>query len=315
MKILTVKICLSSSGGEIAAEYEVFRQALDRCFNYETKKMKGIILAGGTATRLFPLTATTSKQLLPVYDRQMIFYPLNVLIKAGIGEILIIVAPDNSGQFLNLLGSIFQKHDIKVEFMVQKIPKGLADAFIIGEDFIDDDDVMLILGDNIFEDDLYEKIGSFKKGGMIFVKKVPDPKRYGVVEFDKNLRAISIEEKPKKPKSNYCVTGAYVYDSRVVEIAKNLKSSDRGEIEITDINNEYLKTGNLAVKKLKGAWLDAGTFDSLLEAGNIVKDRKMYKKFDPIIGNAIKELNAELKNIAKNALFRGQNKNTYTINI
>ncbi len=276
--------------------------------------MKGIILAGGTATRLFPLTATTSKQLLPVYDRQMIFYPFNVLIKAGIREVLIIVAPDNSGQFLNLLGSIFQKHDVKVEFMVQKIPKGLADAFIIGEDFIDDDDVALVLGDNIFEDDLYEKIGSFKKGGMVFVKEVPDPERYGVVEFDKNLRAISIEEKPQKPKSNYCVTGAYVYDSRVVEIAKSLKSSDRGEIEITDINNEYLKTGDLAVEKLRGVWLDAGTFDSLLEAGNIVKDRKMHKKFDPIIDSAIKEFNAELKNIAKSVLFRRQNKNIQTIN-
>ena len=268
------------------------------------KKMKGIILAGGTATRLFPLTATTSKQLLPIYDRQMIFYPLNILIKAGIREILIIVAPEHSGQFLNLLGSIFEKHNIHLEFKVQKIPKGLADAFIVGKDFIDNDNVAMILGDNIFEDSarLARDIKSFKKGGMIFAKEVPDPERFGIVEFDKNGNAISIEEKPEKPKSHYCVTGIYVYDHNVAKIAEKLSPSERGEIEVTDINKKYLKMKKLAVNKIKGAWLDAGTFDSLLEAGNIVKEKKIYRDFDPIINKAIKEFNKELKVLAKKRL-------------
>jgi len=268
------------------------------------KKIKGIILAGGTATRLFPLTATTSKQLLPIYDRQMIFYPLNILIKAGIREILIIVAPEHSGQFLNLLGSIFEKHNIHLEFKVQKIPKGLADAFIIGKDFIDNDNVAMILGDNIFEDSarLARDIKSFKKGGMIFAKEVPDPERFGIVEFDKNGKAISIEEKPEKPKSHYCVTGIYVYDHNVAKIAEKLSPSGRGEIEVTDINKKYLKMKKLAVNKIKGAWLDAGTFDSLLEAGNIVKEKKIYRDFDPIINKAIKEFNKELKALAKKRL-------------
>lgn len=268
------------------------------------KKMKGIILAGGTATRLFPLTATTSKQLLPIYDRQMIFYPLNILIKAGIREILIIVAPEHSGQFLNLLGSIFEKHNIHLEFKVQKIPKGLADAFIVGKDFIDNDNVAMILGDNIFEDSarLARDIKSFKKGGMIFAKEVPDPERFGIVEFDKNGKAISIEEKPEKPKSHYCVTGIYVYDHNVAKIAEKLSPSGRGEIEVTDINKKYLKMKKLAVNKIKGAWLDAGTFDSLLEAGNIVKEKKIYRDFDPIINKAIKEFNKELKALAKKRL-------------
>ena len=268
----------------------------------DSKNMKGIILAGGTATRLFPLTATTSKQLLPVYDRQMIFYPLNVLIKAGIKEILIIVAPDHSGQFLNLLGSIFQKQNVKIEFMVQKIPRGLADAFVLGEGFIDGDDVTMILGDNIFEDNLHDKISGFQKGGMVFAKEVPDPERYGVVEFDEKMKAVSIEEKPQKPKSNWCVTGLYTYDARVVEIAKNLTPSERGEIEITSVNNEYLKMGELNVEMLKGEWMDAGTFDALLQAGQIVKDRKIHENFDPLINEAIVQFNQELKGIAKNVL-------------
>lgn len=264
--------------------------------------MKGIILAGGTATRLFPLTATTSKQLLPVYDRQMIFYPLNVLVKAGIKEILIIVAPEHSGQFLNLLGSIFEKHDIHLEFKVQKVPRGLAEAFILGEGFMDDDDVTLILGDNIFEDDLAKDIKNFKKGGMVFAKEVVDPERYGVVEFDKKGKAISIEEKPEKPKSNFCVTGVYTYDSRVIDIAKKVKPSDRGEIEITDVNRRFLKMGELKVGRLKGEWLDAGTYDSLLDAGNIVREKEIYKNFDPVINQAIKEFNEEFKVIMKKRL-------------
>ena len=264
--------------------------------------MKGIILSGGTATRLFPLTATTSKQLLPVYDRQMIFYPLNMLVKAGIKNILMIVAPEHSGQYLNLLGSTLKKFGINIYFEVQRVPRGLADAFILGEDFIGKGSVTMILGDNIFEDDLSKSIRNFKSGGMIFAKKVKDPERFGIVEFDEQGMAISIEEKPKKPKSNFCVTGAYVYDNRVVEIAKSIQPSPRGEIEITDVNNAYLKLNDLEVKKIEGEWLDAGTFDSLLEAGNIVKEKELYKNFDPIIDEAIAEFNEELKSIAKKRL-------------
>jgi len=265
-------------------------------------KMKGIVLAGGTATRLFPLTATTSKQLLPVYDRQMVFYPLNVLIKAGIRDILVIVSPDNSGQFLNLLGSIFKNHGVHLYFEVQKLPRGLADAFILGESFIDEDNVTMILGDNIFEDDLSAFIKSFKKGGMVFAKEVPDPERFGIVEFDASGKAISIEEKPEKPKSNFCVTGAYIFDNRVVEIAKKMKPSKRGEIEITDVNRKYLESGELHVNIIKGEWLDAGTFDSLLDAGNVVRDKGIFKNFDPLIDKAIQEFNEELKAIAKKRL-------------
>jgi len=264
--------------------------------------MKGIILAGGTATRLFPLTATTSKQLLPVYNRQMIFYPLNTLIKAGIKEILIIVAPEHSGQFLNLLGSIFKNHGISIFFEVQKTPRGLADAFIVGENFIDNDDVAMILGDNIFEDDLSGSIKNFKSGGQVFAKQVSDPERFGVVKFDESGKAIEVKEKPKKFVSDWALTGLYVYDHCVVDIAKNLAPSDRGEIEITDVNGKYLEMEELTVQKLEGEWLDAGTFDSLLEAGNIVKEKGIYKKFDPLIDEAISEFNEELKNIAKKKL-------------
>jgi glucose-1-phosphate thymidylyltransferase len=264
--------------------------------------MKGIILAGGTATRLFPLTATTSKQLLPVYDKQMIFYPLNTLIKAGIKEILIIVAPEHSGQFLNLLGSIFKNHGISIFFEVQKTPRGLADAFIVGENFIDNNNVAMILGDNIFEDDLSDSIKKFAKGGLVFAKKVSDPERFGVVKFDETGKAIEIVEKPKEFLSDQAVTGLYIYDNRVVEIAKNLAPSDRGEIEITDINKKYLEMGELMVERIEGEWLDAGTFDSLLEAGNIVKEKEIYKKFDPLIDQAIKEFNEECKCIAKKKL-------------
>lgn len=264
--------------------------------------MKGIILSGGTATRLFPLTATTSKQLLPVYDRQMIFYPLNTLIKAGIKDILVIVAPDHSGQYLNLLGSIFKNHGIHLYFEVQKLPKGLADAFIMGESFIDEDNVAMVLGDNIFEDDLSESIKNFKSGGRVFAKKVADPERFGVVKFDDNNKALQIIEKPKEWISDYAVTGLYVYDNRVVDIAKNIMPSDRGEIEITSINNHYLELGELDVKIIEGDWLDAGTFDSLLEASSIVKEKKLYKNFDPLIDKAIVEFNEELKAIAKKKL-------------
>lgn len=235
----------------------------------EPKTMKGIVLAGGRATRLRPLTYVTSKQLLPVYDKPMIYYPLNTLIKAGIREIMIIVAPESAGQFLNLLSSDenFDKLGVKFEFKVQKEPKGLPDAFILGENFIGDDNVTLILGDNIFEDDLSEAISSFQSGGRIFAKQVTDPQRFGVVEFDQNKKVISIEEKPQNPKSNFAAVGLYVYDKRVVEVAKNLKPSARNEIEIVDVHNWFLKNNELDVREITGAYYDAGTFDSLIEAG------------------------------------------------
>ncbi len=264
--------------------------------------MKGIILAGGTATRLFPLTATTSKQLLPVYDRQMIFYPLNTLIKAGIRDILIIVAPEHSGQFLNLLGTIFEKRGVRIEFRVQKVPRGLADAFIIAEDFMDDESVAMILGDNIFEDDFSEAIKSFESGGHIFAVKVPDPERYGVVKFDDNGSVLQIEEKPKEWISDYAIPGLYLYDNRCCQAAKQAIPSERGEVEITVLHNFYLRKKELKVSTFEGAWLDAGTFDSLLEAGNIVKERGISKKFDPIINESIEEFNEEIKAIAKRRL-------------
>jgi glucose-1-phosphate thymidylyltransferase len=234
--------------------------------------MKGIILAGGRATRLRPLTTITSKQLLPVYDKPMIYYPIETLIKAGIKDILIIIAPDYSGHFLNLLGD-GKEFGAHFSYAVQREPKGLADAFIIGEDFIDNDNVTMILGDNIFEQNFSKEIKNFKKGAMIFAKQVPDPERSGVVEFDKDFNVISIEEKPKKPKSNYVAVGLYVYDSRVCRYAKSLKPSARGEIEIVDLHNRYLKQSELKVKVFDTMWEDAGTFDSLLRVSNIMAEK------------------------------------------
>ena len=238
--------------------------------------MRGIILSGGSATRLRPCTKVTSKQLLPVYNRPMIYYPLNTLIKAGIKEILIIVAPERAGDYLNLLGS-GKEFGVKFTYEIQDEPKGLAEAFIIGENFIDEDNVTMILGDNIFEDDFSQDIKNFKSGGKVFAKEVSDPERFGIVEFNKNNKAISIEEKPKNPKSNYCVTGLYIYDNRVIEAAKNLKPSERGELEITDLNNWYLEKGELEVAMVNGQWIDAGTFDSLLRAQNFVKEKMQDK--------------------------------------
>jgi glucose-1-phosphate thymidylyltransferase len=234
--------------------------------------MKGIVLAGGRATRLRPLTAITSKQLLPVYNKPMIFYPIETLIKAGIKDILIIIAPDYSGHFLNLLGD-GKEFGAHFSYAVQKEPKGLADAFIIGADFIGNDNVTMILGDNIFDQDFSSEIKNFKSGGMVFAKQVSDPQRFGVVEFDQNMKAISIEEKPTAPKSNYAVVGLYTYDNQVVDIAKNLKPSDRGEIEITDINRTYLEKNQLQVNIFDTLWEDAGTFDSLLHVSNIMAQK------------------------------------------
>lgn len=234
--------------------------------------MRGIILSGGSGTRLRPLTKITSKQLLPVYHRPMIYYPLNTLIKAGVKEILIIVAPESAGDYLNLLGS-GKEFGVKFTYEIQDKPEGLAQAFIIGENFIDNEDVVMILGDNIFEDDFSEEIKSFKGGAKIFAKKVSDPERFGVVKFDENLKALKIVEKPKEYLSDFAVTGLYVYDKRVVEIAKTMKQSERGELEITAVNNIYLEKGELEVAMVNGEWLDAGTFDSLLKAQNFAKEK------------------------------------------
>lgn len=238
--------------------------------------MRGIILSGGSATRLMPCTKVTSKQLLPIYNRPMIYYPLNTLIKAGIKEILIIVAPERAGDYLNLLGS-GKEFGVKFTYEIQDKPRGLAEAFIIGENFIDDDNVTMILGDNIFEDDFSEDIKNFKSGGKVFAKKVPDPERFGVVRFDGDMKAVKIEEKPKEWLSDYAITGLYIYDSRVVEAAKQVKPSERGELEITELHNWYLKKGELEVAMVNGEWIDAGTFDSLLRAQNFAKEKMQDK--------------------------------------
>lgn len=234
--------------------------------------MKGIILAGGKATRLRPLTKITSKQLLPVYNKPMIYYPIETLARAGITDILIIVAPEYAGHFLNLLGS-GKEMGLNFEYEVQEAPKGLADAFIVGENFIGKDSVAMILGDNIFEHDFTESVQSFKTGARIFAKKVPDPERSGVVEFDENYKVLSIVEKPEHPRSDYAIVGFYIYDNKVIEYAKDLKPSARGEIEIVDLHNKYLKTGELDVNIIEGMWEDAGTFDSLLRVNNLVAEK------------------------------------------
>ncbi len=234
--------------------------------------MKGIILSGGHGTRLLPLTKVTSKQLLPVYDKPMIMYPLQTLLDAGVKDILTIVAPDHHGDYLKLLGS-GKEFGARFAYEVQDKPEGLAQAFIIGENFIDQDNVCMILGDNIFEDDVSETIRKFKSGGQVFAKEVPDPERFGVVKFDDNMNAVRIEEKPQTHLSNYALTGLYVYDARVVEAAKQTKPSARGELEITDLHNWYLKKRELKVEILKGEWIDAGTFESLYKATKLVRKR------------------------------------------
>ena len=246
--------------------------------------MKGIILAGGSGTRLYPITKAISKQLMPIYDKPMIYYPLSVLMMAGIQEILIITTPDDQSQFIRLLGD---GHELgcRFEYQVQEVPNGLAQAFVLGADFIGDDKVALVLGDNIFYGvGLGEQLTKLTtvSGGNVFAYEVADPHRYGVVEFDASNKAISLEEKPVNPRSNFAVPGLYFYDNQVVDIAKNLKPSPRGEYEITDVNKEYLRRGALHVSILgRGtAWLDIGTFESLHDATEfirVIEKRQGYK--------------------------------------
>jgi glucose-1-phosphate thymidylyltransferase len=248
--------------------------------------MKGIILAGGSGTRLYPITKAISKQLMPIYDKPMIFYPLSVLMQAGISEILIITTPEDNAGFVRLLGD-GKELGCRFKYAIQEVPNGLAQAFVIGADFVGNDKAALILGDNIFYGTGFgELISSFNDvdGAAIFAYKVADPERYGVVEFDDTFKAISIEEKPVQPKSNYAVPGLYFYDNSVVEIAKNIKPSPRGEFEITDVNKHYLEQGNLHVGVMdRGtAWLDTGTFDSLSDATEFV--RVIEKRQDTKIG-------------------------------
>jgi glucose-1-phosphate thymidylyltransferase len=236
--------------------------------------MKGVILAGGTGSRLLPLTKVTNKHLLPVYNKPMVYYPLQTLISMGIKEILLVSGPMHAGHFVNLLGS-GKEFGVKLSYEIQDEAGGIAQALGLAEDFADKESVAVILGDNIFEDEF--SVSDYKTGAMIFLKEVPDQQRFGVAEI-KDSKVISIEEKPKNPKSNFAVTGLYVYDNSVFKVIKTLKPSKRGELEITDVNNSYIKNGLMKAHFVEGAWSDAGTFESLLRAGNIIREKEMKRK-------------------------------------
>lgn len=267
-------------------------------------KMKGIILAGGNATRLYPSTAQTSKQMLPIYKAPMIFYPLNILIKAGITDILVIVSPAHSGRFMNMLEPMFRPHGINILSGIQESPAGLTEAYTIGAPFIGNDNVTLILGDNIFEDTdtIANAIKNFQGGGHIFGKRVDDPERFGVATVDGNGTVTNVVEKPENPESNLAITGAYITDNDVVELAKGLKPSERGEYEITDVHNYYLKQDRLQLTEISGAWLDAGTQDSYLDACNLARKQCLYEAFDPMIIEAIEEGRKRFKYQARKML-------------
>lgn len=281
--------------------------------------MKGIILAGGSGTRLYPLTKVTSKQLLPIYDKPMIYYPMSVLMNAGIRDILIISTPQDTPRFEALLGDGSQ-FGVNLQYAIQPSPDGLAQAFIIGADFIGDDTVAMVLGDNIFAGHGLKKrlkaaVENAKsgKGATVFGYYVDDPERFGIVEFDKTGRAISIEEKPEKPRSNYCVTGLYFYDNRVVEFAKNLKPSKRGELEITDLNRIYLEKGELNVELLGQGftWLDTGTHESLVDATNFVKTVETHQHRKIACLEEIAYLNGWITREALEAEYEILKKNQY----
>jgi glucose-1-phosphate thymidylyltransferase len=236
--------------------------------------MKGVILAGGTGSRLFPLTKVTNKHLLPVYDEPMIYYPLKTLINAGIRDILVVSGKGHVGHFLELLGS-GSDFGVRLSYEIQKEAGGIAQALGLAKGFVDGDSVTVILGDNIYEDDVKAHVKSFKKGARIFLKPVPDAFRFGVAEVDeKKKKVLGIEEKPKRPKSDFAVTGLYIYDNSVFDVIRTLKPSGRGELEITDVNNHYVREGTLSYSVLKGYWSDAGTFESLYRASELVRNTK-----------------------------------------
>lgn len=281
--------------------------------------MKGIILAGGSGTRLYPLTKVTSKQLLPIYDKPMIYYPLSVLMNAGIRDILIISTPMDTPRFEELLGDGHQ-FGVHLSYAVQPSPDGLAQAFLIGEEFIGNDTVAMVLGDNIFSGHglnrrLRDAVGNAEsgKGATIFGYYVDDPERFGIVEFDRNGKAVSIEEKPLHPKSNYCVTGLYFYDNKVVEYAKELKPSARGELEITDLNRIYLESGRLNVELLGQGftWLDTGTHESLVDATNFVKTMETHQHRKIACLEEIAYLNGWISREEMERLYESLKKNQY----